>query len=184
MDAGVKRYHSFTIILHWIMALAFFLMLGSGVAMENFDLDKSLKFQLFQWHKSGGVLLLMAFFLRLAVRFATRIPPLPELIPALERKASKAGHYALYAVMFLLPFSGWAVVSSSSYGIPTVVFNLFEWPHIPGLQGNKDVHEFAEEGHTVLAIIFALLIFGHIAAVVKHAVVEKENLLKRMWWSK
>ena len=186
-DKGAEmntRYNSVTIILHWVMALAFLLMFTSGIIMEYIDIDKSMKYQLFQWHKGGGVLLLLAAVLRLGVRIVRHAPPLPDVMPALEKKLAKLGHWGLYVLMFVMPISGWLMVSSSSYGLPTIVFGLFEWPHIPGVAANEAVHDGAGTAHFILAIIFGLLIAGHIAAVIKHAVIDKENLLKRMWWSK
>ena len=184
MTDTVRHYNSVAIILHWVMALAFFIMLGSGVAMSNFDLDQSLKFNLYQWHKSGGVLLLMAFFLRIIWRFVSRIPKLPENFKPWEKIAAKGGHWGLYAAMFLMPLTGWLTVSSSVYGLPTIVFGWFEWPHFPGIEGNETIHEISEESHTIIAIIFGLLIFAHIGAVIKHAVIDHENILPRMWWGK
>ena len=84
--------------------------------MEYIDIDKSMKYQLFQWHKGGGVLLLLAAVLRLGVRIARHAPPLPDVMPALEKKLAKLGHWGLYVLMFIMPISGWLIVSSSSYG--------------------------------------------------------------------
>ena len=182
----VQRYNAFAIILHWVMAVAFVAMLASGLIMGGDDLDPSLKFKLYQWHKSGGVLLLLAFFLRFGWRIFSavmkQIPPLPAHLPKLEQLAAKLGHIALYVWMILTPLAGWLVVSSSSYGIPTIVFDLFEWPHVPGVQANKAVHDVAEQAHELLAYSFIVIIVGHIAAVVKHAIFDKENLLTRMWF--
>jgi cytochrome b561 len=175
-----RRYHGFAITLHWVMALAFFAMLASGIVMENFELEQSLKFQMFQWHKSLGVLLLLAAVLRLTIKLTTKQPPLPEAMKPLEKKAAKAGHWAFYGWMFALPLAGWVIVSASPYGLPTIVFGWFEWPHIPGIAANEAIEEFAEETHALLAYSFMALIAMHIAAVIKHAVVEKENLLPRM----
>ncbi len=60
-----NNYHISIILLHWIMALAIFLMLISGVIMEYVNIDKKLKFDLYQYHKSLGVLLLIALFIRI-----------------------------------------------------------------------------------------------------------------------
>lgn len=184
MASSPSRYNSAAIILHWVMALAFFFMLGSGIVMEYVEIEKSLKFNLFQWHKSAGLLLLAAFVIRIAIRFASRVPKLPENFVPWEKIAAKAGHWGLYALMVLMPLSGWIMVSSSVYGLPTIIFNMFEWPHIPGLEGNEEIHELSEEAHFYLAIIFGLLIIAHIGAVIKHAIFDKENLLTRMWWTK
>jgi cytochrome b561 len=155
-------------------------MLGSGLAMENLDLDKSLKFTLFQWHKSLGVLLLCTFFLRLAKRLFAERPALPASIPPREQKLAQWGHRALYFWMIALPITGWFIVSASVIGLPTVVFGQFVWPHIPNIAGNHQIEEIAESLHVGLAYTFIGLIFIHIAAVVKHAIRDKENLLPRM----
>lgn len=185
------RYNKVAIILHWLMALAFIMMLLSGVGMKYFKMDPLLKFNLYQWHKSGGVLLLLAFFLRLGWRFCSVAPPLPKTFPKLEKMAAHIGHLALYVFMIALPLSGWIMVSSSAYGLPTIVFNLFEWPHIQTLfpflldiQANEALNEQAKTAHFVLAILFALTIFVHIAAVLKHIWIDKEPILKRMTWKK
>lgn len=184
MSEDLKRYNTVAIILHWVMALAFFWMLGSGIAMEYMDLEKSFKYNLYQWHKASGVLLLMAFVVRILWRFVSRVPKLPQNFKPWEKIAAKAGHWGLYALMLLMPLSGWVIVSSSVYGLPTMVFGWFEWPHIPGLEGNEEIHEMSEDAHFYLAIIFGLLIAAHIGAVIKHALFDKENLLPRMWWRK
>lgn len=176
------RYHSVSIALHWLMALGFFLMLGSGVVMTQFELEKSFMFQLYQWHKSGGVLLLLAFILRVIWRLISHIPPLPDAVSGWERRAAHAGHAALYGFMLAMPLSGWVMVSASVFGLPTMVFGWFEWPHIPWVESDKQIEDMAHSAHYYLAIMFGLTIAAHIAGTVKHAVFEKENLLTRMWW--
>jgi cytochrome b561 len=179
-DAKPVRYHGLAITLHWVMAVCFLLMLGSGLAMANLNIERSLKFQMFQWHKSLGVLLLLAFFLRLAVRLSVARPALPDSMKPMEKLAAEWGHRALYVMMLAMPMTGWALVSSSKSGLPTIVFGLFEWPHIPAIAGNTDVHATAGEAHELLAYVFMAMIAGHVAAVIKHAMFEKENLLPRM----
>lgn len=180
---ATQRYTAVAVTLHWVMAAAFLLMLTSGLVMTYVDIAKSLKFNMYQWHKSLGVLLLLAFVLRLGWRLFHKPPTLPAAIKGLEALAAKAGHIALYVCMIAVPLTGWAIVSSSSSGLPTIVFGWFEWPHIPNIAGNEAAHEAAENAHWVLAWFFGLCIAGHIAAVIKHAVIDKHNLLPRMWFS-
>lgn len=184
MTKNARRYNSFAIILHWIMALAFFAMLGSGVVMTYGDLEPNQKFELYQLHKSGGVILLIAFFIRIGWRFLSQIPPLPSRFSKLDKIGAKLGHWGLYALMITMPLTGWAMVSSSVYGLPTYVFGLFEWPHIPGLEANEAVNALSKDAHFILAIVFGLTIAAHIAAVIKHALIDRHNLLPRMWWTK
>ena len=166
------------------MALAFFLMLGSGITLEYFEIEKSFKFELYQWHKSGGVLLLIAILLRIIVKIVSQNPKLPTSFTKLEVTAAKAGHYALYIAMIAMVGSGWVMVSSSSYGLPTIVFGWFEWPHIPNLSGNKELNQLSKVIHFYGFITFIILILGHIGAVITHYKKENVNLIKRMWWNK
>lgn len=174
------RFHPAAIALHWVMAVGFLLMFASGLAIEWLELPQKLKFSLFQWHKSLGVLLLCAFFLRLGVRLVAPCPKLPPEIPPLERRAAGFGHFALYACMLLVPLAGWVMVSSSSLGLPTIVFGLFTWPHVPGVAGEEGINGVAHTAHAWLAYAFMALVAGHVAAVVKHQVVDRIRLLPRM----
>jgi len=184
MSVPTQRYNSIAIILHWIMAVAFILMLTSGVIMNNIEIPQKLKFNMYQWHKSLGIILLVAFFIRITWRIFHKPPQFPAFIKGAELKLAKLGHWGLYLFMFALPFVGWVLVSSSPYGLPTMIFGWFEWPHIPAIAGNDMVHKIAEEAHWILAYLFLACILAHILAVIKHAVIDKNNILKRMWWSK
>lgn len=174
-----ERYHILAIALHWVMAIAFILMLTSGLLMTGLE-DKQLQFQIYQWHKSLGVLLLLAFFLRLALRLFAQKPELPAHLPAQERTLAHLGHWALYGCMIAMPITGWIMVSSSIYGLPTIVFGWFEWPHLPGIAADHDTEELAELAHEWIAYGFIALILGHILAVIKHAYTDNLNLLPRM----
>lgn len=182
--ATTHRYDAVVIALHWVMAVAVLLMLGSGLTMRYIELPQSLLFNLYQWHKSLGVLLLLAFFLRLGWRLTHTPPALPASIVGLEALAAKGGHWALYAVMILLPLSGWVMVSASVYGLPTIVFGWFEWPHIPGIAANTAISDVSKTVHWWLAVAMMLLLTGHVGAVLKHAVIDEENIFSRMWWGK
>lgn len=184
MDSGASRYHNAVVALHWVMGAALLAMLASGLSAEYLPLEKMTKFTLVQWHKALGVLMLLAFFLRLALRLACGAPAPHARFAAWERHAARAGHAGLYAVMLLMPVSGWIMVSASPYGLPTSVFGWFDWPHLPGLEGRDDLRQAARQAHTIFAFAFLALLTAHIGAVVKHALCDRVNLLPRMWFHK
>lgn len=169
------------------MAVGFIMMLASGIIMIYVPIEKSLQFKLYQWHKAVGVLLFLAFFVRIIWRLISHamqhIPALPAHFSYLEQWMAKFGHLSLYGLMLMMPLSGWVMVSASVYGLPTIVFDWFEWPHIPGIQGNKTIEARAKEAHFYLSISFGLMITLHIAAVIRHWVKDKENLMIRMLWT-
>lgn len=182
-NAVPNRYHSLAISLHWLMALGLIFMFASGIYMVYGDISKAEQYKLFQIHKASGVLMLWAIMARILVRMLVTAPASSESISSANAKKAKLGHVMLYGALVLMPLSGWIMVSASPFGLPTFVFvDWIEWPHIPGLARNKTVETAANNVHWISAIILALLVFGHIAAVVVHKRVHKVNLLTRMWW--
>lgn len=180
MPYPTERYHRSAIWLHWGMAVCIIGMLAGGLAMSSGLLEKSLQFRVYQWHKSLGVILLWAVTFRVFIRLRHAPPPLPAGIGSREAHAAKLGHLLLYVLMVGLPFSGWLMVSASATGMPTLVFGLFEWPHIPGLSANAGIRGVAHEGHEIMAYVMIALIATHVAAVVKHRWIDNKNLLPRM----
>ena len=174
------KYDMVAITLHWVMAICILLMLGSGIAFDNIPMDKSFKFNLYQWHKSLGLLLLAAVFVRIGWRLFHKPPAEPAQIPKHDQKLALLGHWALYALMFAMPFAGWMMVSSSPYGLPTYIFGLFEWPHLPYVAGDKSINGLAKSIHYYGGWAFIVMIAAHTGAVVKHYYFDHVNLLSRM----
>lgn len=139
------------------------------------------QFELYQFHKSMGVLLLIALGCRLLLRCFSDIPPLPTQFPRLEQIAAKMGHIGLYLMMISMVVTGWLMVSSSTLGLPTIVFGLFEWPHLPFITPDESIEALSKQLHFYSAIALGLLLLGHIGAVIKHKQIDDENLLTRMW---
>lgn len=175
------RYSRVAASLHWLMAVMVLAMLCTGLAMSGWlEMTKPDRFALFQWHKSLGVLLLWVIALRLIWRLWHRPPALPAAFKNWEVRASHMTHRLLYLLMIAMPLSGWLMVSASSYGLPTIVYGWFEWPHIPGLEGNDAVEENAEFAHWLMAWALIGLIALHMGAWLKHWAVDGINLLPRM----
>lgn len=175
-----ERYTSVAIALHWIMAIALILMIGSGLSFDFFEMDKNFKFNLYQWHKSLGLILLVTAFARLGWRVFHKPPSLPTSFPKLDIIAAHLGHIALYLCMIIMPIAGWVMVSSSSYGLPTIIFGWFEWPHVPGVAQDKEINNLSSTIHDIGGWVFLAIIAAHIGAVFKHIIVDKYNLLPRM----
>lgn len=178
------RYTKVAITLHWLIALAIIALLIMGLLMSEDDLlPKDLRFEMFQWHKSLGLSVLVLSVVRLVWRLLHRPPEFPDHMPVWEKMAAKATHRFFYFMMLALPLSGWAVVSSSSFGLPTYWFGLFEWPHLPGLaeSANKEtLHGMAEEGHEILANIMMVLLALHIGAALKHYFIDRDEVVSHM----
>ncbi len=127
-------------------------------------------------HKSIGMTILALAILRLGYRVFNPPPPLPDEMPKWQTWGSHASHILLYAFLFALPITGWLM--SSAYAYTVSWFNLFALPDL--IAANKATANWLGTLHFRLADALALLAFLHIAAAIKHHVVDKDDVLRRM----
>lgn len=130
MASPAPRYTTIAIVLHWGIALGILAMLAMGLAMTHAPIAPLWKFKLYQWHKSVGITILLLALLRLLWRLWHKPPALPAM-PRWEKGAAEGTHVVLYGLMIGMPLVGWAVVSASPLNIPTVLYGVIPWPHIP-----------------------------------------------------
>ncbi|WP_163264944.1 cytochrome b [Chelativorans alearense] len=171
-------YGLLAIAFHWAIAVLILGQIGLGLTMVRVA-DQRLAFNLIQWHKSLGLLILALIVLRLLWRLANPRPlPLASL-RRWEKAASTAVHRLLYAVFLILPLSGWALVSASVLGIPTLVFGLLVLPHLP--VGVSEAGEtFWRLLHRSLAYTAIALVAVHMLAALRHHFILKDGVLRRM----
>jgi cytochrome b561/polyisoprenoid-binding protein YceI len=167
--------------LHWLIALVIFVQFPLAWVMDDFTGIQ--KFQAYNFHKSLGITVLALMVLRLAWRVLHKAPTLPASMPAYERGAAKLGHFALYLAIFLMALSGWAMISASDK--PSVLFQYTRFPLLPWISGlpvedKKAYARIFEDVHGVLANVLLVLIGGHIAAALRHAIILKDGTFSRM----
>ncbi|MEO0730969.1 MAG: cytochrome b, partial [Pseudomonadota bacterium] len=181
-----RRYTHIAIALHWIIAVSIIAMLAMGVwmvdAIKQPD-TQALAFQTYQFHKSLGLTIIILSLARLGWRLLNPPPPLPAHMPRFQKATSHATHMLFYALMIGMPLTGWAMVSASPLGLPTIVFGWFEWPHIAWLEAVEDKAAVAERfklAHMYAGYLMIGLVVLHIAAALKHQFVDRDNLIARM----
>jgi cytochrome b561 len=135
-----------------------------------------LKLELFVWHKSTGMLILVLMLARLAWRLANRSPALPPQTPAWERYAAHASHVLLYVLAVALPLSGWVI--NSAAGVPFSIFWLVPLPAI--VAPDERLEELAKLVHFSLLVALCLVLALHIAAALRHHFVKRNAILIRM----
>lgn len=178
------RYGWVAIVLHWTIGLGILAMLVMGLAMTHGPLAPQQKFQLYQLHKSIGLTILVAAVLRLLWRFTHRPPPLPGDMPRWEKGAAEGTHVLLYALMIGMPIVGWALVSVAPLNIPTVLYGIVPWPHIPltawfgwnKAQASAVLASLHAYGGYALIALFLL----HAGAALRHHLVIRDGVLRRM----
>ena len=107
-------------LAHWLSAVLVLVALGLGTAMVQFVHDPAARFELTQTHKSIGIIILALTAARLCRRSFGRTPKAEPAARSL-RVAAKATHIVLYALLLLMPVSGWLMATTTPVRVPAIV---------------------------------------------------------------
>ena len=165
-------------LLHWLMAMMIIAMLfiGAGMAASVSERHE----WLLNLHKPLGIAILLLVVVRLIVRFSTRQPPLPADLAPVQVLAAKLSHVLLYALMFILPVVGWAMISAA--GDPVMLSSSLQLPSI--LPANPTTFAFLRKAHTYLAYLLFFTVLLHLAAGLFHGWIRRNGVLHSMLRSK
>lgn len=161
--------------LHWLIAVLLLALLALGYYMPDLPLSPD-KIRLYSWHKWAGITVFLLVLLRLLWRATHRPPALPPHVKPLLRLAAHATHALLYALMLLIPVSGWLM--SSAKGVQTVWFGVVPLPDL--VERSKELGATLADVHGLLNGLLVLLVGVHVLAAVKHHLVDRDDVLARM----
>ncbi len=184
MSRPSDRYTRLAVALHWLIATAILFQIMLGWRMGDHGRSAE-TFLVFQLHKSVGITILLLSLVRLGWRLANPPPPLPAHLKGWERGLAHVTHLGFYLVMIGLPLTGWLVVSASKTNIPTLLYGVVPWPHIPGVAelaspAKAGWHRVGEVGHGLLAKLTYLLLALHVGGALKHHWLDRDATLARM----
>jgi cytochrome b561 len=175
-------------VFHWLTALLF---LGSYVSVYYrhwFTAEKTPENWIaLQTHLSIGITIAVLVVLRIIWKLST---PSPQPLPAskLQHTAIKLGHIALYAVLIIMPITGYL-----GTGVDTEYFSMFNitgFINTPFFNGDRDAFKVFEQPFDLIHKdilgegLLLFLIGGHIAAALYHHFVKRDRTLIRMTSSK
>jgi len=166
-------------ILHWLVALFILTNLAIGLRMEYFPGYKHTSPEwngIFFWHGSIGALVLWLAVARLIWRVGHRPPPLPSSIPVWQTGAAHCVHALLYATMLALPLSGYTHRVAGNH--PVSFFGLWDWPSL--FSPDEPLRVLSGKVHLYLAFGLGTLLLLHFGAVLKHLVINRDGVAKRM----
>ena len=174
----MRKYDPVAVALHWAIGLALIGQIAFGFLLDDLaPRGTPARAGVINLHKSLGLVLLALVAARLGWRLAHRPPPWPPGVPRWQRGAAEWGHRALYACMLLMPLSGYVASNFSRHGVKFFGLALAPWgPDLPA------VYRFLVGVHDATAVLFAVLIAGHIAAAAWHRR-HGTALASRMNWS-
>lgn len=174
----MKRTGSYTrtaIVMHWSMALLLFVAFPLGVLVHEMSLSPD-KLRMLSYHKWLGVTIFILAVIRLLWRMSHKPAALPATMPQWQRLAAQGVHMLLYVLLFVIPLSGWLM--SSAKGFQTVYFGIIPLPDL--LTKDKALGEALAELHEMLNAGLLVLLIAHIAAALKHQLVDRDGTLTRM----
>lgn len=169
--AGTARYSHVAIAFHWVIAVLVVANLAIGL------LHESLLPGTIPLHKAIGLTVLALTAGRILWRLGHRPPPLPDEVPAWARGSAHALHMTLYALMIVMPVSGWAMGSGRDVPRPVSWFGLFDVPPLPI---GKAAAGLGHEAHEILGWAMLALVAIHVAAALRHHYLLRDGLLARM----
>lgn len=175
MDLAGTRYTAVAISLHWIIAITIFATMALGVYMHELQLSPT-KLKLYSYHKWIGVTIFGLVLFRLLWRLTHRPPPPPANMPPWQHRAANAAHVALYLFTLAIPFSGWLMSSAS--GFQVVYLGVLPIPDL--LPKDKALADQLKDVHYTLNILMFAVLVLHVAAALKHHLVDRDDVLARM----
>lgn len=186
---SVDDYGAIAKWLHWGTAILF---LGSytSVYYRHWFTERETpeNWTALQLHLSIGITIAVVVALRIIWRIANRTP---DLEPGSKREhlAAHAGHYALYAIMIMMPLTGYLGTK-----VDTEFFFMFD---IPMFESTQLFESLVRDGMGITfeefekpldfvhkeilgAWLVWLLILGHASAAMYHHFVKKDRTLRKM----
>lgn len=172
-----RRYDRVAITLHWLIAVGVIAQIALGWWMIEIPKQPvGVRAYWFNLHKSIGLTLAALIALRLGWRLAHRPPPLPGSVPAWQVRAAAISHWLLYTCMIVMPLAGY--LGSTFSGYPIRLYGMT----LPGWGWRDDaLKDFFSDLHLATAWAFMALIALHVAAALKHALLDRDGVFSRMW---
>ncbi|HUH24291.1 MAG TPA: cytochrome b [Brevundimonas sp.] len=170
-----NRYSTISLILHWVIALA--VVAQVALIMAHDATEGPLSREFVQTHKAVGLTILVLTLGRIGWRLANPLIALPVEMPKWERILSRGTQFLFYAVLLVMPLTGW--LASSAAGRDISWFGLFQWPLLPIGGGREAAGQFMDV-HEIVAKLLYVLILLHVAGALKHQFINRDNVLHRM----
>ena len=100
----------------------------------------------------------------------------PNGMSTTTRLLVRDGHAVLYALILIIPLSGYLTSTATGDGI-----SIFGWAQLPTLAPlSAELRDAAILVHWMLAYALLIVVAGHAGAAIKHEWFDKDGTLRRM----
>jgi cytochrome b561 len=173
---STTAYDPLVKLLHWAVAGLIVVQFVLAKLVDSAgDAAELRQLALLANHQSVGITILLFAVARLGLRLRQApLQPLP--VPEWQQTAAEISHWLLYALLFLLPITGWLMSSASANSV--VWFNLVQIPDL--VAEDPQLQEVLEEVHATFAKLLLLLAAIHVLAAIKHSLFGKSGAMERI----
>ena len=170
-STAARRFHWLTVLLIAAQVPIGLFMVRYGAATD-FAAPTA---QLYDSHKLIGMTILLLVLARLIYRFVYGAPADEPTLEPWEKVVSHLTHWAIYALLIVVPVLGWLAVSY--YG-PFEPFGI-KLPALAAKDDAKATQVFFL--HMLAAYALIPLLAMHVGAALMQYVIKKDGVLARMW---
>jgi len=171
-----QRYTTTAAALHWLVAALVLVMILLGWSMQAIPkIPVGPRVNAYNLHKSIGLSIMLLMVLRTAWRATHPAPPLPPM-PRWQARTARTVHVLLYVCLFLQPLTGYLGSAFSGYPVKIFGFVLPAWA--PESEAAKDALSVV---HLINSLVLVSVLALHVAGALKHALIDHDRLLRRMW---
>lgn len=169
----MNQYSKGVVIAHWLTLLLLIAAYFLGEEAHDMRKEGGATIGIYLAHSLAGGAVVVLTLLRLMFRKVNGVPA--PVGTGMMDKVATGVHYALYAVLFLLPVSGMMQVLNSDVGKAMLAGDAALLPQ-------KFTGVAAHVIHENLVVVLMVLVGIHVLGALKHQFVMKDGLLKRMWF--
>jgi cytochrome b561 len=167
------QYGTTAKVLHWLVAGLLLVQYLIGWLMP--DVHAGPPGEPMSFHISFGITILVLILMRFVWRLTHFVAP-DNSLPAWQRLASEAMHWALYVLVLATTITGW--LFASFRGWPVSFFYLFP---LPMLASKSEANLKAFDGwHQTMEWMLLVFIGVHVATALVHLFGYRDRIMHRM----
>jgi cytochrome b561 len=172
----VATYDSTAQAVHWLVAALAVIAVPLGWAIAGAPRNTPQRDLILLLHRSVGLTILAAMIFRTGWRWHHPPPPLPPVLPRLERAVARLTHFVLYLFLVLMPLAGY--LNAAAAGHTVDFFGVVSIP--PLLPENDRLSQVAIAIHLVGQYPLYLFVALHIAGALFHGAVKRDGIVERI----